>query len=66
MPSTVISSIDYESERQVLRIVFNSGKVYDYLQVPSTVFERMKRALSKGTFFNRYIKDQYAFTRLEK
>jgi hypothetical protein len=64
MPSTVIQSIDYHPEKQILRIVFNSGKVYDYHQVPSIVFERMKRAFSKGTFFNRFIKDQYAFTQI--
>jgi hypothetical protein len=65
MPSTVIACIEYEPEGQNLKITFNSGKVYRYHQVPSVIYERMKRAFSKGTFFNRFIRDQYAFTQID-
>jgi hypothetical protein len=59
MPSSVIRSFTYDEASHRLRIVFQSGKVYDYLQVPQTVYEQMKDSFSKGTFFNEQVKPFY-------
>ncbi len=64
MPSSVIASYSYHQEEQVLRIVFVSGLVYLYRGVPSSIFESFKRSGSKGTYFNRFIKNHYPFERV--
>jgi KTSC domain len=61
MPSSVIKAMDYNPALRVLRITYVSGKVYDYLGVPSEVVDEMKTAPSKGIFLNRRIKGHFPF-----
>ena len=61
MPSSVIRSFDYDPADQRLDIAFVSGGRYSYLEVPESVYDAMCRAGSKGGFFNRRIRDRYAF-----
>jgi hypothetical protein len=63
MPSTVIRSYRYDPARCQLAVVFQSGRRYVYEDVPNEVFESMKRAFSKGEFFNNHVRDQYRFVR---
>jgi hypothetical protein len=64
MPSTVIRRYDYDADGERLVIEFVSGRVYSYADVPPSVVAAMARATSKGGFFNRRIRDRYAFTEL--
>jgi hypothetical protein len=66
MPSSVIASMNYNSESSTLQIRFVSGIVYDYKNVPEKVFKAMKAATSKGTFLNTKIKGKYEFEKVEK
>ena len=63
MPSTVIRSFDYSDTRRELRILFQSGRCYVYLDVPRETFDAMKASFSKGEFFNQHIRDRYRFVR---
>lgn len=63
MPSTVIRSYRYDRARRDLRVVFQTGRVYTYLQVPEDIYAGLKVALSKGQFFNQFIRDKFAFRR---
>lgn len=65
MPSTVIAAFHYNKERHVLQIVFTTGTVYEYLDVPETKYKAMKTAFSKGIYFNKHIKDQYKFEKVK-
>lgn len=55
----------WDEGRSVLRIRFRSGGVYDYAEVPRTVYMALMAAQSKGSFFNREIKDRYAFVKVQ-
>jgi len=48
-----------------LRVVFVSGKVYDYKKVPLEVYKAMKNAASKGNYLNRHIKGNYDYKKLK-
>lgn len=63
MPSTVIRSYRYDRRRRALDIVFQSRRRYTYLGVPEETYDAMKAAVSKGEFFNRHIRDHFAFER---
>jgi hypothetical protein len=65
MPSTVIRSYRYDSKRRALAIVFQTGRAYTYREVPAETYAALKAAFSKGEFFNRHIRDKFAFTRDE-
>jgi len=64
MPSSVIRSFTYAPEDARLDILFVSGRRYAYREVPPRVAEGLRRAASKGSFFNRRIRDRYAFERV--
>jgi len=59
MPSTAIRDIEYDDDRRQLWVTFVSGKVYAYDGVSADVHEAFRSASSKGTFFNRFIRDRY-------
>jgi hypothetical protein len=61
MPSSVVANMKYDAERAILRVIFMSGNIYDYKNVPERVYNEMRTAGSKGTFLNKYIKGTYEF-----
>jgi len=63
MPSSVISSFAYDDAEQRLDIRFVSGKRYSYHHVPARIVDAMRAARSKGSFFNRRIRDHFTFTK---
>ena len=64
MPSSVIAAFYYNSGLEALRIVFVSGMVYEYRNVPERIYEKFKRTRSKGSFLNRHIKGRYDFKKI--
>jgi len=60
--SSGLSVVGYSKDSAVLEIEFKSGKVYRYFAVPSSLYAELMTAESKGTFFNRCIKDVFPFT----
>ena len=59
--SVAVKSFDYDAEKQVLRIEFKNGNIYNYLDVPEKVFYDMKETPSVGKYFNSNIKDKFGF-----
>jgi len=66
MPSSVVSAISYDPSRKTLRIIFVSGMIYDYKNVPEEVYYAMKSSGSKGIYLNQHIKGRYAFEKIKK
>ncbi len=63
MPSTVIKRWDYDEAERRLDILFVSGKRYSYHEVPPEIAAEMRGAFSKGSYYNRHIRDHFRFTR---
>jgi hypothetical protein len=61
MPSTVIRSHSYDPLTSELTITFVTGRRYVYDDVPQDVYGAFKAAFSRGTFFNRHIRDHYGY-----
>jgi len=64
MPSSVIRTWHYDPVEHQLDLVFVSGRRYRYHQVPEETYDAMRRAFSKGEFFNTHIRDHYRYTRV--
>lgn len=64
MPSSVVNSYIYFPETEVLRIIYQSGAVYDYLKVPLAISEKFREARSKGRFLNSVIKRKFKFIKV--
>ena len=63
MPSTVIKAWNYDEAERRLDVLFVSGKRYSYFDVPLEVAAEMRGAFSKGSYYNRNIRDRFRFTR---
>jgi len=64
MPSTVVAAFTYDAPKSILNVVYVSGKVYAYKNVPEQVYLDMKEAFSKGTFLNENIKGKFPYKKL--
>ena len=62
--SSNLASIGYDSTAQVLEVEFINRAIYQYYNVPSNMYEELKRAGSKGKFFHQYIRNAYAYSRV--
>jgi hypothetical protein len=62
--SSNVASIGYSIEEKILRIKFNYGGIYDYINVPAYVYQLMLVAPSKGKFINQELKGKYQFKKI--
>ena len=54
-------SVGYEPSTRVLEIEFQSGAIYQYVEVPAAVYQGLRQAESNGKYFNREIRDEYQY-----
>jgi hypothetical protein len=64
MPSSVIRHFTYHAATSTLRVIFVSGEVYEYENVPQEIYAGLKQSASKGTYLNRFIKPHYAYKKV--
>jgi lysyl-tRNA synthetase class 2 len=64
MPSTVIRRFTYSPDSEELTIEFVTGRRYVYSAVPEEEVQAMREAFSKGVYFNKHIRDRYAYREL--
>lgn len=58
--SSNLRSVGYDSSNRTLEVEFNSGSVYQYSNVPSSVYSALMSASSHGQYFNANIKNNYS------
>ena len=63
--STNIKSVGYDPNKRTLQIEFKRGTVYDYEDVPQTMFDKFMASKSKGKFFISDIRDAFKWRRLD-
>jgi hypothetical protein len=61
MPSTVIRRMQYDSATHVLEVEFTTGAVYEYFDVPQTVYQDFRAAPSRGRFFSYHFRDKFPY-----
>lgn len=57
--SSNLASIGYDSENEILEVEFNNGGIYQYLDVPLSVYEELMDANSHGVYFSANIRNVY-------
>jgi len=64
--STTMRAIGYDRTEQVLEVEFQSGAVYQYLDVPAAIYKELIAAESKGQYLNSEIRDTCGFVRVDR
>ena len=62
--SSNLRAASYEIWTATLTIQFQSGAVYEYLDVPPEIYDSLVAAESAGRFHHLFIKNRFPFTRL--
>jgi len=62
--SSNIAEIGYHQESATLEILFRTGRMYQYFDVPLKVYQGLVHADSCGRYLNREIKGQYRYARV--
>ena len=57
--SKAIKAVGYDSSTQRMKIQFIEGKTYDFCNVPQRIFDGLRQASSKGTYYHDHIRDHY-------
>jgi hypothetical protein len=55
------SAYDYNMEKEIQTVRYQTGKVYNHLRVPEKVYKEMRAIMVKGIYINRNIKGEYAY-----
>lgn len=58
--SKAVAAVGYDPTRQVLRVQFPNGKLWEYSGVPIETADALMRAESFGSYFVREIKLKFA------
>jgi KTSC domain len=61
LPSRSIRSAGYDAEQQRLELEFSSGGVYEYFDVPESVYDWLLRVPNKGRYVTKMISNRYRF-----
>jgi hypothetical protein len=64
--STTMRSVGYNHANQVLEVEFQSGAIYQYLDIAPAIYKGLVDAESKGQYFNSEIRDSYPFVRVDR
>lgn len=62
--SSVLVSVGYDHDSLVLETELTSGKIYQYFDLPESVFVEFMRADSLGTYYNKNIRNNYRWIQL--
>jgi hypothetical protein len=62
--SSLIRSVGYDLPSSVLEVEFDSGHVYEYYDVPLSIYSELMAAESVGSFFNDHVRDMYPYRQL--
>jgi len=57
----MLAAVGYDSNLKALVVLFNSGKAYQYLNVPPQVFQGLSEARSKGRYMLDNVIDHYPY-----
>lgn len=63
--SSIIESVGYDADEEILEIEFKEGGIYRYREVPESVYRGLMSVDSHGTYHAEHIKHSYPFERVQ-
>ena len=62
--STSLTKASYDALKESLRVAFVNGSIYEYQNVPSTIFTKFRLAKSQGKFLNENITKAFKYKKV--
>lgn len=61
MISSALHAVGYDRETEILEVIFNTGRIYQYTHVPPEVFQALRDSPSPGRYFTENIRDSFPY-----
>ena len=62
--SEMLIAAGYDKRARILQVIFRTGETYRYKEVPSSAYDGLMSADSKGKYMHRYIIGHYPYERV--
>ena len=62
--SSNLDAVGYDRKSRALRIVFLEGAMYDYFNVPASLYRSLMESESKGSFFQQYVVGKFKYAKV--
>lgn len=59
--SSMLAAVGYDANLKALVVLYNSGRAYQYLEVPQEVFQGLLGSRSKGRYMLDHVIDHYPY-----
>ena len=59
-----VATVGYDPNTMTLEVEFRKGSVYQYFDVPETVYQELMSASSVGKYLNQFIKGSYRYVQI--
>jgi hypothetical protein len=63
--SSNLKSATYNTESKILTVTFNNGSIYEYYDVPHSLFVKFRMSESQGKFFNTSISRAFKYKKIK-
>lgn len=58
--SSLLANVRYQPGESILQLEFCDGAIYQYFDVPASIYNSLLAAESKGNYFNRHIRGHFS------
>lgn len=62
--SSNIAEVGYDESSATMEVLFRGGRLYQYFDVPSRVYQELVQADSCGRYLNQEIKGRFRYARV--
>jgi hypothetical protein len=64
--SSMLVAVGYDDETKEMRVIYNTGDTYRYLNVPKSIYKELLKAESKGAFMKTHVIDVFPHRRVRR
>lgn len=59
--SSALKSVGFDPDKRILETELISKRIYQYKDVPLSIYTNFMKAESLGKYYNKHIKDEYEY-----
>jgi len=63
--SSNLKFASYNTGSKILTVTFNNASIYEYYEIPWTIFTKFRMSESQGKFFNTKISRSYKYKKIK-
>ena len=64
VPSSNLASAGYDPPSEILEVEFQNGSIYQYYNVPQSIYDGLVKAPSAGRFFAYEVRNSFPYSRV--